>query len=159
MDPTPSGPPRLRTSDAEREQVAAVLRTAMSEGRLTLTEGDERLGAAYGAVYRDELVPLTADLPGGGRAPGTVATVAAAAPVPPPYRTGRRRPPVPLVAAAVVVALVALSGGYFLFPLVLILIFSGMRHARHGGYHHAHHGGGPRWAEHRVAPWNGPGWR
>ena len=62
-DATRSGPNRLRTSDTEREQVAEMLRAAMAEGRLTLEEGEERLGQAYAARFRDELVPLTADLP------------------------------------------------------------------------------------------------
>ena len=64
---TPSGP-RLRASDAEREQIATILRAAMTEGRLNLDEGEQRLTAAYKATYRDELGPLTADLPDGGRA-------------------------------------------------------------------------------------------
>ena len=64
---THSGPHRLRASDAEREQTATILRAAMTEGRLSLQEGEERLAAAYAATYRDELGPLTADLPDGGR--------------------------------------------------------------------------------------------
>lgn len=56
-------PGRIRASDAEREQVVSVLREAMSEGRLTLDEGEERIAAAYAATYRDELPGFTADLP------------------------------------------------------------------------------------------------
>ncbi|HEY1488877.1 MAG TPA: DUF1707 domain-containing protein [Micromonosporaceae bacterium] len=55
---------RVRTSDAERERVAETLRTAVTEGRLTLSEGDERLAALYATKYRDELGALVADLPG-----------------------------------------------------------------------------------------------
>jgi hypothetical protein len=67
--------PRIRTSDTERERVAATLRAAVSEGRLTLEEGDERLAALYATKYRDELAPLVADLPSaddgrGRRGPG-----------------------------------------------------------------------------------------
>src|SRR3954468_13789836 len=58
---------RIRASDAEREQVAHILRTAMGEGRLTLDEGEQRLGAVYQAVHRDDLAELTAALPEGGR--------------------------------------------------------------------------------------------
>jgi hypothetical protein len=57
---------RIRASDPEREQYAQLLRTAMTEGRLTLEEGENRLAKVYAAVYRDELDPLTTDLPGGG---------------------------------------------------------------------------------------------
>ncbi|WP_198347946.1 DUF1707 domain-containing protein [Plantactinospora sp. KBS50] len=63
----PESGPRLRASDAERERLADLLRTAMAEGRLTLAEGEERLATAYALVYRDELRPLVADLPGGHR--------------------------------------------------------------------------------------------
>jgi hypothetical protein len=58
---------QIRASDAEREQVAHILRTAMGEGRLTLDEGEQRLTAVYRAVYRDDLTQLTADLPENGR--------------------------------------------------------------------------------------------
>ena len=53
----------LRVSDAERESVAARLRDAATEGRLTLAEADERQALAYAARTRDDLHPLTADLP------------------------------------------------------------------------------------------------
>jgi hypothetical protein len=82
---TPGSPVALRASDAEREAVAARLRAAAAEGRLTLTEADERQAAAYAAHTRDELVPLTADLP-----------------EPRPDRTarGRARTPGPMTAEA-----------------------------------------------------------
>jgi hypothetical protein len=61
---TPSDPTTgIRASDAEREAVATRLREAASAGFLTLAEADERQAAAYAAVTRDELGPLTADLP------------------------------------------------------------------------------------------------
>lgn len=53
----------MRASDADRERVAKVLHDAMGEGRLTLTELDERLRAVYAAKTLGELVPITADLP------------------------------------------------------------------------------------------------
>jgi hypothetical protein len=53
----------VRASDAEREAVTDRLRAAAAEGRLTPAEADERQAAAYAAITRDELVPLTADLP------------------------------------------------------------------------------------------------
>lgn len=57
----------VRASDADREQVAAVLRAAAGTGLLTLAEVDERLAAVYAATYTSDLVPVTADLPEGGR--------------------------------------------------------------------------------------------
>jgi len=60
---TSSNPTGLRASDAEREAVATRLRDAAATGFLTLAEADERQAAAYAAVTRDDLVPLTVDLP------------------------------------------------------------------------------------------------
>lgn len=53
---------RLRASDADRDQVATVLQTAYAEGRLTVDEHEERLGAALTAKTFGELSQLTADL-------------------------------------------------------------------------------------------------
>jgi hypothetical protein len=58
---------RVRASDPEREAFVTILRAAMSEGRLTLQEGEERIARVYAATYRDELPPTTDDLPDGGR--------------------------------------------------------------------------------------------
>ena len=63
----------LRASDADRERVAEILRSAAGEGRLDLNEVDERLSAVYAARTYGELVPLTRDLPS---AAGTVAVPA-----------------------------------------------------------------------------------
>ncbi|GLW12920.1 hypothetical protein Misp01_80480 [Microtetraspora sp. NBRC 13810] len=52
-----------RASDAERDQVAAVLGEALATGRLTSVEHADRLEAAYAAVTLGELLPLTSDLP------------------------------------------------------------------------------------------------
>ena len=55
--------PAIRASDQEREAVVTRLRTAAGEGRLALDELADRLEAALSAVTREELEPLTADLP------------------------------------------------------------------------------------------------
>ncbi len=68
--PEPAKPPALRASDADRERVAAVLHGALGEGRITVTELEQRLDAVYAAKTLDELTPITADLP---NAQGTVA--------------------------------------------------------------------------------------
>lgn len=60
-------PVKLRASDEERERVATILREAAARGLLTLDEAGERQATVYAAKYRDELEPMTADLPGGGR--------------------------------------------------------------------------------------------
>jgi hypothetical protein len=55
--------PELRVSDAERQAVVERLRRASGEGRLSLSEFDDRVKAAYAAVTYSQLDPLTADLP------------------------------------------------------------------------------------------------
>ncbi|MFH8409473.1 DUF1707 domain-containing protein [Streptomyces sp. NPDC018019] len=55
--------PDLRASDADRDQVAEILREALAEGRLAMEEFDERLTAAYQARTVGALRPLVADLP------------------------------------------------------------------------------------------------
>ncbi|MHC1558621.1 DUF1707 SHOCT-like domain-containing protein [Actinomycetospora sp. C-140] len=60
--PAAPEPPPIRASDAEREQVAEVVRQAVSDGRLTIVEGDERLRDVYAARFRRDLTPVTADL-------------------------------------------------------------------------------------------------
>src|SRR5579884_2356585 len=103
---------KLRVSDAERERVAARLRDAAAEGRLTLAEADERQALAYAARIRDDLAPLTADLP-----------------PPPPPAAGRNRPlsrrtrqrlglhaAVVLVLAAILVTGWALSAASWFWP-------------------------------------------
>src|SRR5262245_41416259 len=56
-------PTELRASHGDRELVADRLRAALDEGRLTLTEYDERVGIAYGAVTYADLNKLLTDLP------------------------------------------------------------------------------------------------
>lgn len=62
--PASRGPMEMRASDADRERVAEVLRTAAGDGRLNLEELEERLHAAYTARTYAELEPLVQDLPG-----------------------------------------------------------------------------------------------
>ncbi|HJQ45899.1 MAG TPA: DUF1707 domain-containing protein [Amycolatopsis sp.] len=54
----------MRASNADRERVAQILHSAMSEGRITVDELEERLDAVYGAKTLVELEPPVADLPG-----------------------------------------------------------------------------------------------
>ncbi|WP_327144775.1 DUF1707 SHOCT-like domain-containing protein [Nocardia sp. NBC_01327] len=52
-----------RASDAERAQVADALGRHMAEGRLDVTEYNERLGRVYGTATIEDLRPLLSDLP------------------------------------------------------------------------------------------------
>ncbi len=56
--------PGLRVSDAERESAVSLLREHGAVGRLEVDELEQRLGAAYSATTRGELVELLDDLPG-----------------------------------------------------------------------------------------------
>ncbi len=60
------GPDQMRISDADREKVAQVLHMAMSEGRITINELEERLTTVYAAKTAGDLKPVTADLPNAG---------------------------------------------------------------------------------------------
>jgi len=53
----------LRAGDVDREYVAEQLRNALNEGRLTLTEYDDRLQEAYAARTYGDLKGLLSDLP------------------------------------------------------------------------------------------------
>ena len=55
---------RVRAGDEERDRTVEALRGHHEAGRLTAEEFAERMEAALGARYRDELPPLLADLPG-----------------------------------------------------------------------------------------------
>jgi hypothetical protein len=70
--PATAGPARRtdqRASDADRDIAADILCAAVGDGRLTLDELDDRLGAALSARTTIELAALIADLPGRRCAP------------------------------------------------------------------------------------------
>ncbi|MEV6846657.1 DUF1707 domain-containing protein [Actinoplanes sp. NPDC051411] len=69
----------VRASDGERQTIADRLNVAVGEGRLTLSEFTERVGAAYAARTQGELDRLVSDLPA-----GRPVTAAATAPPPEP---------------------------------------------------------------------------
>lgn len=138
---------RVRASDAEREQVVTRLRAAIGEGRLTLVEGEERIASAYGSRFRDELPPLTGDLP--ADAPQRQG-------VEPAHRRGRVGPPplavlaglLPLVVLGVFAALWFTTG---VWPPVFPLVFFALILLRRPLW--ARYGRGWRYG----GPW-GPGW-
>ena len=61
------GQPPQRASDADRDLAADILCAAVGDGRLTLDELDERLGAALSARTITELAVRIADLNRGAR--------------------------------------------------------------------------------------------
>jgi Domain of unknown function (DUF1707) len=170
MSTDPRGPHRVRASDAEREEYAQILRAAMTEGRLSLEEGEERLAKVYAAQYRDELSPLTTDLPDGGRR-ALYDTPEAREHAHRDFNRGvRRHIGVVAIVAGALVGLWVISGAHFFWPLIplLFLWFGVLRHlrwarwARWGrgfggpGWGGRGWGGGPGWGGH--GPGGGPGW-
>ncbi|WP_432987698.1 DUF1707 domain-containing protein [Dactylosporangium sp. CA-233914] len=139
---------RMRASDEEREQYANMVRAGMTEGRLTLEEGEERLTQVYAAKYRDELPPLTADLPEGGRR-GLHETPEAKERF---ARDSRRHlwghTGFVAVVAAALTGLWVLSGAHFFWPAIplFFMVFGLARHARWRAYG----GSGPRFGR---GPW------
>jgi hypothetical protein len=155
------GPRRVRASDAEREQIATILRAAMSEGRLNLPEGEERLAAVYAAAYRDELSPLTADLPDGGRRALAETPEARAA----LRRHLRGRVGFFALIAAALIGLWALSDASFFWPAIPLIfltvgLFRWHRYARwrayggwHGGYGRSGWHAGPSPGRDHAGQW------
>jgi hypothetical protein len=107
--------PDLRASDAERQRVVDDLRRHFGEGRLTLTEFEERSGLAYSARTVGDLTPLLADLP----------SLEARRPSGPPARVGPARPSAELsgyfrfwvALSALFVLIWALAGGGYFWPV------------------------------------------
>jgi len=132
----PSGSGRIRASDTERERLARFLAAAFEEGRLDVAEYDARVAAAYAAVYRHELVELTADLPPSDLPlfdikPGARSPVPTPAAVPVPTsagavaRGGRRPYGWPVVVFMFVGALFLARVGLF-GPLAVLLLLGGL---------------------------------
>jgi hypothetical protein len=55
--------PRVRASDADREQIVTALRTHLADGRITVEEFSDRAATAYDARTLGDLAAVTADLP------------------------------------------------------------------------------------------------
>jgi hypothetical protein len=83
----PAKAPAQRASDADRDIAADVLCAAVGDGRLTLDELDDRLGAVLSARTTTELAALIADLP--GRLSGSSASPTAPSAVAPGKATAR----------------------------------------------------------------------
>jgi hypothetical protein len=172
-NPTEPGPRRVRASDGEREEYAQVLRAAMTEGRLTLEDGEQRLAQAYAAIYRDELDPLIADLPRGAafRTPEYLTEAR--------RRLRRHRNGVLSVAAVLTgiwLLVAVLAHPMFFWPIIPIAILTiGLFKHRRMYSWYAREGWGPRsrgwdgppWARHGWAPgapgagapsWGAPSW-
>lgn len=87
MEPEASDELPIRLADRDRDAVVTQLNDAMSEGRISVVEFEQRTRQAYAATYPADLVPLTADLP------PTTALEPASAPRPGPDASPRATKP------------------------------------------------------------------
>jgi hypothetical protein len=112
--------PDLRVSQAERDEVVAVLAGHFADGRLTVEEYEERVEAALGARTGRDLEPLLADLPDADR------RASSPRPREPASRRAPRLFPGPrLLAVAAVVALAFATGPWALWLLWPALVLTG----------------------------------
>jgi hypothetical protein len=135
------GDPDVRASDAEREQVADVLRRAAGDGRLAPDELEDRLTAAYGARTRGELGPLTADLPAPPAARGRGVTTGPPAGAPAGWTAGLpERLGAWLVPNLICVGIWLATGAQGYFWPVWVLLFTTVALVRSvvGSPHHGH---------------------
>jgi hypothetical protein len=161
---------RVRSSTAERERTATILRAAAEAGLLSLDEVDERMAACYQSQFRDQLAPLVADLPEHGRGlvpPDPEQQAAEQKARRSALRGLGRHATGVFTVAAVLVGLWALGGAGFFWPawplafLALTLIFHAKRRARwYRWQQYAEHNGfpahmGSQWGRHghRRGPW------
>ena len=123
-------PHDVLASDPEREVVADALRAAAQEGRLDAAELEERLGVAYSARTRADLLPVLADLPAPAPAPRSRPRPDAE----PPWFA----PVIPL--AILLVAIWALAGGGYFWPMWPIgaVLFASLANAGCGAAHRRH---------------------
>ena len=87
-----SGRDALRAADEDRQKVAEFLHAALNEGRLTLTEYDDRVRTAYAARTYADLDALLNDLPPVRSGQVAVPEQQRPAPKPPPDDKIRRLP-------------------------------------------------------------------
>jgi len=104
----------VRAADSDREAVAERLRGALNEGRLSLSEYDERLQQAYASRTYGELDRLLADLPDQSGA------ISLHKPAP----VGRPGGPVPAVAPTIPGWLAAIWGAWLVAVLVNVAIWA-----------------------------------
>lgn len=136
----------IRASDAERDAVIEMLRRHTADGRLTMTEFEERVAEAFAARTRGDLDPVLRELP-------PLQTPAA------PGERERRRgsvvallPRVALIAAVIAFGTLMVTQGawWIVFPLLWIVggasgrgMACGTRHrATHAAHRSRYHSAG-----------------
>jgi hypothetical protein len=115
---------RLRASDADREQVIDILKTAFVQGRLTQDELGSRAGQALASRTYAELAAVTADIPAGRiEAPSMPRSIQAATQAPADKRAVAWAACAMVSAALLGVAFLTFYGG---FLVLFLFVFLGM---------------------------------
>ncbi len=141
----------MRAGNTDRQAAVDRLTAHFTDGRLDAAEFDQRVAAAYGSTYLDELQPLFVDLPQGrpDRPSWSYDSPSPSGPGGDRYRQagpwgprGRRYGPPPPIRLALFVLLIflvissvsAVSHGFFPFPLIwlviALLLIARIRHHR-----------------------------
>ena len=122
--------PNMRFPESDREAVAARLRDAHADGRLTYEEFSKRLDDLYEATTYADLAPIVADLPRTGAAPSRPPAVGSTRPA---LRAPRRHGLLPVFVVLAVVWILVVVGHGFVWPLIfwLLVLFVVIRIVRH----------------------------
>jgi Flp pilus assembly protein TadB len=127
--------PNMRFAESDRDAVAAKLRDAHADGRLTYQEFSERLDDLYQATTYSDLAPIMADLRQAGPARSlTTATASSRSAV-----RARRHGLLPILVICVAIWFVVVVGHGIVLPfifwiLVLLVVMRILRHRRRSSY-------------------------
>jgi hypothetical protein len=129
--------PNMRFAESDRETVAARLRDAHADGRLTYQEFSKRLDDLYEATTYADLAPIVADL----RQSGPARPLTSVAPSwRPAVRPSRRHGLLPIFVALAAIWFIVVVGHGIVLPLifwilVLFVVMRIVRHRRRSSYH------------------------
>jgi hypothetical protein len=121
--------PNMRFAESDREAVAARLRDAHADGRLTYQEFSERLDDLYRATTYADLAPIVADL----RQPGPVGRLTPADASRSPVVRARRHGLLPILVVCVAIWFVVVVVHGIVLPFIfwILVVFVVMRILRH----------------------------
>jgi hypothetical protein len=128
--------PNMRFAESDRETVAARLRDAHTDGRLTYQEFSKRLDDLYEATTYADLAPIVADLRQSGPARPLTSVAPSGRPAVRPSRHGL----LPIFVVLAAIWFIVVVGHGIVLPiifwiLVLFVVMRIVRHRRRSSYH------------------------
>jgi Flp pilus assembly protein TadB len=128
--------PNMRFAESERETVAARLRDAHADGRLTYEEFSKRLDDLYEATTYADLAPIVADLRQSDPARSLIPGAPSGRPA---VRPSRRHGLVPIFVVLAAIWFIVVVGHGIVLPfifwiLVLFVVMRIVRHRRRSSY-------------------------